>query len=173
LRISPTGNIDLSLRRVSQKERKEILEQEQQEKSYVSVLKGILGEKSDDIIRKISEKEKIFSFLEEAKNKPEALEKLAGKEDAKKILDILNAQKSKIKKIKKEMSITTIKPNGITLIKKVLENFNGMKVKYISAGRYSLETESEDIKISDKKMRERIDVAEKEAKKLGVGFVVK
>jgi translation initiation factor 2 alpha subunit (eIF-2alpha) len=173
LRISQTGNIDLSLRRVSQKERKEILEQEQQEKSYASILKGILGEEAGEIIKKISEKEKLGLFLEEAKNKPEALEKIAGKENTKKIVDILNAQKSKKKKIKKEMYITTIKPNGITLIKKVLENFKGLEVKYIAAGKYSLETESEDVKVSDKKMREKLDVAEKEAKKLCVEFVVK
>ena len=45
LRISPNGNINLSLRRVTQKEKKEILEQYKQEKSYKSVLKSILGEK--------------------------------------------------------------------------------------------------------------------------------
>jgi len=173
LRISQSGNIDLSLRRVTLKERKEVLEQEQQEKSYTSIVKGILGEKAEELIKKISEKEKLYSFLEEARTNSEALEKIAGKENAKKILDILNTQKSKKKKIKKEMYITTIKPNGITLIKKILENFKGMEIKYIAAGKYSLETESEDVKISDKKMREKIDIAEKEAKKLGVEFSVK
>lgn len=173
LRISPSGNIDLSLRRVSQKERKEVLEQEQQEKSYLSILKGVLGEKAEEVIKKISEKEKVFSFLEDAKNSPENLEKLAGKENAKKILDILNAQKNKKKRVKKEIYLTTIKPNGITLIKKILENFKELEIKYISAGKYSLETESEDAKISDKKMREKIDIAEKDAKKLGVEFAVK
>lgn len=173
LRISPSGNIDLSFRRVSQKERKEVLEQEQLEKSYLSVLKSILGEKSEEIIKRILEKEKVFSFLEEAKKNPEGLEKIAGKENAQKILEILNAQKSKNKKIKKEINMTTIKSNGITLIKKILENFKGMEVKYIAAGKYSIETESEDIKSSDKKMRDMMNTAEKEAKKLGVEFIVK
>src|SRR4030065_438102 len=36
LRISPQGNTELSLRRVSQKEKKEVIEQEKQEKSYIS-----------------------------------------------------------------------------------------------------------------------------------------
>ncbi|MCL5018598.1 MAG: hypothetical protein M1416_02410, partial [Candidatus Pacearchaeota archaeon] len=112
LRISQSGNIDLSLRRVTLKERKEVLEQEQQEKSYLSVLRSVLGEKYEEISKKISEKENVFSFLEEAKTNSSALEKIAGKENAKKILEILNAQKNKKKKIKKEMTITTIKPNG-------------------------------------------------------------
>ena len=59
------------------------------------------------------------------------------------------------------------------LIKKILEVFKGITVKYISAGRYSLETESEDIKIADKKLREMITEAEKESKRLGVEFFVK
>jgi len=54
LRISQSGNIDLSLRRVTLKERKEVLEQEQQEKSYTSIVKGILGEKAEELIKKIS-----------------------------------------------------------------------------------------------------------------------
>lgn len=173
LRISLSGNIDLSFRRVTQKERKEVLEQEQLEKSYLSVLKSVLGEKAGEIITKILEKEKIFSFLEEAKTNSGALEKIAGKENAKKVLDILNAQKNKKKKIKKEINITTVKPNGIILIKRILENFKGMEVKYIAAGKYSIETESEDIKSSDKKIRDMINIAEKEAKKLGVELTIK
>ncbi len=173
LRISPSGNIDLSLRRVSQKERKEILEQENQEKSYASILKSVLGEKVEVIIKEISEKEKLFSFLENAKSSPESLERIVGKENSKKILDILMLQKKKKAIIKKEIDMTTIKPNGISLIKKILDVFKGIKVRYISAGRYSLETESDDVKTADKKLREMIDAAEKESKKLGVEFSVR
>jgi len=173
LRISQTGNIDLSLRRVTQKERKEVLEQEQQEKSYMSIVKGVLGEQSEEIIKKISAKEKLYSFLEEARINSADLEKIAGKENAQKIIDILNTQKKTKKKIKKEINLSTIKPNGITLIKNILENFKGIEVKYISAGRYSLESESEDMKTADKEIRVLIDKAEKESKKLGVEFSVK
>lgn len=173
LRISQSGNIELSLRRVSQKERKEVLEQEQLEKSYVSVIKSVLNNKAEEAIKKISEIEGIFSFLEEAKENPEKLEKIIGKSDAKKILEILNAQKSKKKKVKKEIIITTTKPNGITLIKKILEIFSGMEVRYVGAGKYSIEVESEDVKSSDKQIREKIETAEKEAKKVGVELISK
>ena len=173
LRISNQGNIDLSLRRVTQKEKKEVIEQDKQEKSYVSILKSILGDKTEDAIREISKSGRLYSFLEEAKTSPESLEKITGKENSKKILDILNIQKKKKTVLKKEIDMTTIKPNGMSLIKKILEMFAGIKVKYISAGRYSLELESEDIKSADKKVREIIDKAEKEAKKLGVEFAVK
>ncbi len=173
LRISPNGNIDLSLRRVTQKDKKEVMEQNQQEKSYASILKSVLGDKAEEIIKKVSERDKIFSFLEEAKTNSQELEKLVGKKDAEKILEILNTQKKKKKLVKKEIALTTAKSSGITLIKKILENFRGINVRYISAGRYSLEIESEDIKTADKKLREMIELAEKDSKKLGVEFSVK
>lgn len=172
LRIK-SGNIDLSLRRVSQKEKKEVLEREQQEKSYVSVLKGILKEKAEEAIEKISKEDNLVSFLEDAKKDSGKLEKIIGKEDAKKIIEILNTQKKKKAIIKKEIHLTTVKSNGITLIKRILEIFKGVNVKYISAGRYSIETESDDAKTADKKIRDLIDVAEKEAKKANVDFSVK
>lgn len=173
LRISSQGNIELSLRRVSQKERKEVIEQDKQEKSYVSILKSVLGERVEEAVKEISSQGKLYSFLEEAKTDAESLEKIVGKENSKKILDILNTQKKKKTILKKEIHLITIKPNGVTSIKKVLEIFKGINVKYISAGRYNLELESEDIKIADKKVRDLIDNAEKESKKLGIEFAVK
>jgi len=173
LRISSQGNIELSLRRVTQKEKKEVIEQDKQEKSYLSILKSILGDKAEQTVREISKSGRLYSFLEEAKINPENLERIAGKEESGKILEILNAQKKKKTVLKKEIRMTSIKPNGISLIKKILEMFGEIKVKYISAGRYTLELESEDIKNADKKLRELIERAEKEAKKLGIEFSVK
>jgi len=173
LRISSQGNVDLSLRRVNQKERKEVIEQDKQEKSYVSILKSVLGEKVEEAVKEILSRGKLYSFLEDAKTNSENLEKIVGKENSQKILDILNIQKKKKAILKKEIHLTTVKPNGVTLIKKILEIFKGINIKYISAGRYRLELESEDIKVADKKMMGLIDNAEKESKKVGIEFAVK
>lgn len=173
LRISEAGNIDLSLRRVSQKERKEVIEKSEQEKSYKSILKGILGAEAEKAIEEISKIDDIPSFLEEAKTNQEKLEKIVGKENTQKIITVLNTQKKKKTTIKKEIHLTSLKPNGITLIKKVLEIFKGINVKYLSAGRYSLELESEDVKSADKKIKEMIDSAEKESKRAGIEFSIK
>ncbi len=172
LRISE-GRIDLSLRRVTQKEKKEVLEQDKKEKSYQVILKKILGEASIKIIKEIEKKDNLYDFLEEAKKDRKELDKIIEKKDSEKILEILKTQKKKIKKIKKEIFLTTIKPDGINLIKKIFDIFKGINIKYISAGRYSLETETEDVKTADKKLKEMINIAEKQAKKLGVEFSVK
>ena len=173
LRISPNGNINLSLRRVTQKEKKEVLEQYKQEKSYKSVLKSILGEKSEKIIKQIEEEERLFDFLQEAKENSKNLEKIAGKESAKKILDIIKAQKQKIAILKKEIHLTTKNPNGLKLIKELLGNLKEVEIKYISAGKYSIKIEKDDIKTADNKLKEILKDTEEKAKKAGFEFSVK
>ena len=172
LRVSE-GRIDLSLRRVSQKEKKEILEQYQQEKSYKSILKSVVGEKSDRIIEEISKKEKLYDFFDEAKNNPKKLEEFMNKTEAEKILEILSTQKQKKALIKKEISLKTTKPNGLELIREILGNIKEIEIKYLSAGRYILKIESTDLKKADNKLKELISQIEAKAKKLGLEFSVK
>jgi translation initiation factor 2 alpha subunit (eIF-2alpha) len=171
LRIS--GNhIDLSLRRVSQKERKEVKEKFKQEKSLKSILKKILGNQAEETIEKISKKEDFYSFFQEAKNSPKELEKLVGKEKAKKIIEILQNQKKKRAIIKKEISLKTEDPEGLDLIKKILGKIKDIEIRYISAGRYSLKKESEDIKEADQEIRNILENLEKAARKNSLDFSI-
>jgi len=169
LRVSE-NRIDLSLRRVTLKEQKEVLERYKEEKSHLSVIRSIIGEKSDEILKEISKKEKISDFLEESKKNPEKLEKIVGKENAKKILDIIGAQKEKIYSVKKEILLKSLKSNGTELIKEILGAIKGAEVRYLSAGHYSLRMESADIKNADNSLRKIILDIEKGAKKQGMEF---
>ncbi len=173
LKIDSAGNIHLSLRRVTQKERKEIMEQYKQEKKSESILKSILKEKTDKIIDEIKKQSSITEFLEQTKENPKKLEKLVGKEDAEKILKILSLEKPKKAVIKKEFSLKTIQPNGLTLIKKILEEIKNAEIKYISAGRYSIKVESTDLKTADQKLQEILKQIENNAKKEKVEFSLK
>jgi len=172
LRISGE-RIELSLRRVTQKEQKEVKEQYKQEKSYEKILRGILGEEADKIIKEILKNGMLYEFLEEAKINPAKLQELVGERAGEKILEILTKQKQKKAIIKKEIFLTTSEPNGMKIIKDILEKIKNAEIKYISAGRYSLKTESSDIKSADNKMKEIITRIEKESKKEGVVFSVK
>ena len=170
IRISPNENIDLSLRRVTQKEKKEVLERDKQEKSYVSILRSILGEKTDDTVKKISEKNNLFDFFEESKQNPKELEKIIGKENASKVLEIVNSQKQKKSTVKKEFHLTSKKSNGLASIKNILGNLKDVEVKYISAGKYLIKLESESPKFADNKIKEALKEIEEKSKKLGLEF---
>ena len=169
LRISG-GNIDLSLRRVTLKEKKEILEKAKQEKSYESILKSVLKENADKAIKEILNEDSLFSFLEESKENPKKLEKLVGKNDSEKILEILKTQKSKKTIIKKEFFLTTTEPEGLEKIKDILKKIKDVDTRYISAGKYSIKTESENAKEADNKLKKIISDIEKEAKQKNISF---
>ncbi len=175
LRISSGGNIDLSLRRVTGKERKEVLEQQKQERSYVSVLKSMLGSRAEEVIEKIKQEGSIYDFLEEAKRNPEKFEKIVGKDEAKKIIEVLKEQKQKAAIIRKDFSLTTTDSGGLHLIKKILsqENIKDAEVKYVSAGRYSIKAEADDLKAADHKLRSILSEIEKAAKNNGMEFSIK
>lgn len=165
--------VDLSLRRVTKKEQEEVIEQENLEKSYASVLKTVLKEDVKKIIEEILKENSLYNFLQEAKLNPKRLESLAGKESTEKILQILNAQKKKEARLKKEFSLKTTKPNGLTLIKEILGGIKGVEIHYIAAGRYIIKTKAENIKIADKKLREVLQEIENKAKKQAMDFSIK
>ena len=48
-----------------------------------------------------------------------------------------------------------------------------IEIKYISAGNYCIKSESTDPKKADNKIRETLDLIEKEAKKSGLDFSIK
>jgi translation initiation factor 2 alpha subunit (eIF-2alpha) len=169
LRISGR-NIDLSLRRVTLKGKKEILEKAKQEKSYESILKSVLKEKADKTIKEILNEDNLFSFLEEAKENSKKLEKLVGKNDSEKILEILNSQKPKKVVVKKGFFLTTTLPDGLEKIKNILRKIKDVDIGYVSAGQYSIKTESENAKEADNKLKKIISDIEKQAKQKNISF---
>ncbi|MEK6840394.1 MAG: hypothetical protein AABX79_00370 [Nanoarchaeota archaeon] len=171
-----TGDrIDLSLRRVSLKEKKQVIEEYKQERSFTSILKTILKEKADDVLENVYRSGGFHIFLEKIKSSPEELEKAIGKENSKKVFEILGTQKKKRVIIKKEIMLKSLDPDGIEKIKKILgkeDGNSGIEIKYVSAGRYSLKKEGEDIKAADQKLKEIVESIEKMAKNEGLDFSI-
>ncbi len=171
LRISG-DRIDLSLRRVTQKEQKAVMEEYKLERSYTNMIKTVLKEDANKVLEEITKTERLYDFLEEAKSDSSKLEKLVGKENAKKVLEIVTSQKKKNFIIKKEISLKTSKPDGLELIKKILSGFKDIEIKYLSSGHYSLKFESSDAKSADNHLKAAIVEIEKSAKKQSVDFSI-
>jgi translation initiation factor 2 alpha subunit (eIF-2alpha) len=159
LRIN-NGRIELSLRRVTQKEQKEVKEKFKQEKSYKSILKSILGEN----FKKIENQQDLYDLIEESKKNPKELEGIIGKENARKTLEIINSQKQKIVTVKKQISLKTTQPNGLEIIKEVLGNIKNAEVRYISAGKYTIKKESNDTKKADTEIQDIISKIQNQSK---------
>jgi translation initiation factor 2 alpha subunit (eIF-2alpha) len=171
LRVSG-DRIDLSLRRVSQKEKKEVMDAHKQEKSCKSILKSVLGENAKELIKEIGKKESVYDFCNRAKENPKELESLIGKEKTNKILDIFNIQKQKKAVIKKEFLLSSNQSNGIILIKKTLENIKDADIKYLSAGKFSIKAQSDSPKTADNRIKKILFTVENQAKKQGLNFSI-
>lgn len=169
LRISG-DRIDLTFRRVNQEEKKKVLESHKQEKNYRQILKGVLGDKGKKVVEEILENGRVYDFLQEAKKEPKKLEKLVGKADSNKILEIISSQKQKTSIIKRNISLKTTENDGVNLIKNLIKEIKNIEFKYISAGKYSLRKEAGDLKKADQKMKETLTEIEKKAGKLGIEF---
>ncbi len=174
LRVSG-DRIDLSLRRVTQKEQKEVIEQENQEKSSKSILKTILGEElAEKKIKEIySQNNSLHEFLHQSKENPKELDKIFEKEHARKILDILKNQKQKKAEIKKEILLTSNAEDGLDKIKRVFAEKGKAEIKYLSGGRYSIKIEDIELKKADNSLRIILQEIEKKAKQEGVQFAIK
>jgi len=168
------GNIDLSLRRVSQKDSREILEAFKKENAALLILKMVLNEKANQIADKIRAKSSIMEFLEKARENPALLDEFFPKKEAEQILKII---KEKIKEKKFEakavISISSTAPNGITLIKEALLSVKTPKITYIGAPNYSISVESINPKEVDKKLQEAIETISKKIKASGGKIEVK
>ncbi len=172
LRIS-SETIDLSLRRVTQKEKKEVIEEYNQERSYENILKSILGDSSKQIINKIKEKESLYNFFEQIKQDSTILKKLIGEDNSKKILQIIKKQKIKKLIIKKEFHLTSINSKGLELIKNLLGGAKDAEISYIAAGKFLIKTQSDNPKREEKKLKIILEDIEKKAKENKMEFSVK
>lgn len=165
--------VDLSLRRVTLKETKELRESLSLEKSLTSILKSVLKEKAQEIIQKIKEEDELPEFFESSKKDDSKLISLVGEEDSKKILEILNSQKKKTAVVKKNFSLHSFAPNGIMLIKKMLSEFQEVDIKYVAAGKYLISCEATDKKNADNKIKEVLDKIQEKSKKENFEFSIK
>jgi len=172
LRMDSSDNIHLSLRRVSQKEEKEVKERHNEEKSYKNILQGLLRDKAGKVIEKILETSSLYEFFQDAREDSKIFEKLVGKTEADKILKILKEQKTRIFELKKEFSLSTTNPEGIKQIKELLGKIKDAEIKYISAGKYLIKAESENIKTADNKIKSVLKEISEQAENRKMNFQI-
>jgi translation initiation factor 2 subunit 1 len=168
LKIDSSGNIHLSLRRVTAKERKEVLEKFEKEKSAISILKNITPDYST-IAKKIEEKTSVFELFNQAKEDPKVLEKYFTKEQIEKLLPILKERKEKEIFVKSNFKIASEAADGLLKIKEILLPYQD-KIIYLAAGRYTIKVIGKDYKKANSEMNSILEDIEKKAKALHIKF---
>lgn len=173
--IKLDGNkIHLSLRRVKQNEKKELLDKISKEKSYRAILKTIIPN-YEEVIGKIIEKYTLIEFFDSLNKNPELLKKYTDKKSAEKIIKILKSKEEKPKVIKQNFNLSNKSSEGIKIVKNIIldtcKNSN-CEINYIAAGKYNLSLIGKDFKIIKSEMQKIIENIEKLAKKQNCFFEI-
>lgn len=175
------GHIDLSLRRVSEMQKRAKLNEIKQELLAEKMIEHAAKQQGlslQQVFDKIAEKlipeyGTIFFAFEQAAHDKINLEEIIDKKTAKILTDIV---KSRIKppevRISGTLHLSSYAPNGVQEIKDCLVNItdSGAGVKYLGAGGYLVEVIAEDYKTAEKKLKAGVENTEKFAKKHDMTF---
>ncbi|MCW4025837.1 MAG: translation initiation factor IF-2 subunit alpha [Candidatus Bathyarchaeota archaeon] len=170
------GHIDLSLRRVTKRERIEKVLSWKKERKAEALLRGVAEKLSlppeDDAIEKaaIAMDDKFFGLYEgfekAVKEGPEVLTKIGIPENIAKVFVEVAQERIHVKmvKVKGVLEIHCMKPNGVKLIKEAFakvkaEKIKGSEVRFyvIAAPKYSIEALAENYKKAEEVLQKAAD----------------
>jgi len=165
------GYIQLSLRRVTGKERDEMLEKEKKRKVLLAMIKTIVKEPSV-VIEKIKEKYALEDFYDEVKEDNQILSKYFTKEQSISLEKVFKEKVEKDKIVKKIVSITSFGDYGIKDIKSVLED-KSVEISYLGSSRFSVIAKAKEFKDANLKISKSLLSMENRAKEKKIFFEVK
>ena len=162
LRIT-NGHPQLSLRRVTAKERKELLERMQKEKTFLAILKT-QTQTPEEIINKIGQEYDVADFFDSLKENPSLLGKFMPKKEAEAIGKLIAEKKDKEKEAKKTFSIQSFGESGINDIKSSLASAKSVEIKYLGSSKFSVSSKGKDFKEANNKILQAIESIKAKAK---------
>ncbi|HNT60568.1 MAG TPA: S1 RNA-binding domain-containing protein [Candidatus Bilamarchaeaceae archaeon] len=167
-RVDPgKGQVDVSLKRVNEDERKRKLENVKKETRAMKLLqvavKNSKAKKGFEELRGEIEREygALYPFLEAVRDEGDAaFEGLDIDKGLRKELEglIVKYVKKPVTDIARVFSIACYESDGVQVVKRVLE---GAEAHYLGAGRYMMKLQTEDPKAGEKEMNRRIAAIEK------------
>jgi len=158
------NNIELSLRRVTAKERQEVLDNYKKERNLLSMLKTVTNQ-PEKIIEKIKTQYQISEFLDEAKENPEILDQFFTKTEAEKLSKTIAEKQEKLKTVKRTITLTTPSSTGLLDIQQILTIDNqNTKISYLGSSKFEIKTQALTFKQAETNLNQAIDQIEKAAK---------
>lgn len=170
LRIT-SDHVELSLRRVTTKEREHAFERFRRETALSHVLR-VIGEDPGKVLSKIKEEYDVFDFLEIVREQPKILEQFLPAEKAHKIIQTLAEKEGKKKTVVKNFFLLSNSERGLKDIQEILEISNA-EIHYLGSSKFSIFVEGKDFKEANLKLAEFLALIEKRAKEKKAVFEVK
>ena len=168
------GHIHLSLRRVTGKEKKEVMQQYKQDRAIHAAFNQILDDKSKDIKHKIlKDYETLTAFVDATKENKNLIKTYFPKEKEKALLRIIDKRR-KSHEMSVHINVTSLEDDGILHIKDLFDlGDSHIRVTYLSAGEFRLKLVVDDFKQGKKDLQDLLTNLEKKAKKTHLEFHAK
>ena len=166
-------HIDLSLRRVSSKEKKEVMQIYKQEQTSKSAIHSILKEQAQQAEEKIlKDFPSLFKFLTQAKEDDSLLEKYIPKENIESIRKITQKKQKSIE-AKRIINLRCLDDDGVKKIKQLLKTDDKKaRITYISAGKFQLNLKADDYKQANQELDKILEQIKEKSKSLNCEFSI-
>jgi len=158
------GRIHLSLRRVTSKEKRDVMQQFKQDHALTAAFNQLIPS-AKTVLEKIREDfSSVSEFMHQARENSKILEEYIPKECHEAIRKIFEKRR-KGHELKAKISLSCKKEDGIKMIKQVLEpTSKKASISYLSAGKFLLTLIVEDFKQGKKELQEIIEELQERAK---------
>src|SRR3989344_8220818 len=157
------NHIELSLRRVSAKERDEILDRYKKERVLSSILKPILKENTLQIVEKIKKENDVAEIVGNLRTNPEIINKYLTQTQIDQLKKQLAEKKEKEKEVKRKIIIKSYSESGINDLKSILSAQNA-EISYLGSSQFLIRVKGKEYKIANNQL-DKILLAMKEKAK--------
>lgn len=164
-------HIELSLRRVTGKEREEILERYKKERTLISLLKAICASPTE-LVQKLRDKYPLWEFSDKLKEDPSIIEKFVSKQEQEKIAKLLLEKREKEKEVKRVFVLQSFSDSGLQEIKEILSVKDAI-VKYLGSSQFSISSSASDFKEANNKINASLELIESRSKEKKAHFQLK
>ncbi len=172
--VAEKDNVQLSLRRVTGKEREQALENYKKERTLISILKNI-SQNPEEIVGKIKLDYTATEFFEEIKKDKSILNDFFNKKETEKLLPLLEEKQEKEKEVKSVFMVKTLSESGIEDLKSILSQntSKNIKINYLGSSKFSISVKAQNFKNANSILQEALEKIEKEAKSRKAIFEIK
>ncbi|MBS3102636.1 translation initiation factor IF-2 subunit alpha [Candidatus Woesearchaeota archaeon] len=168
------GHIDLSLRRVTESQRRAKVDEIKQEQKAEKIIEFVAKSNNLELSKffnEISEKIlknhlSISAFFQEAVSNPKMIEELGLDKKLVKSLDEVVKQRVKevIVEIEGKLKLTSYEPNGIEIIKEALQKAQesgkgNIALRYLGGGNYHVQVKAKDYKEAEQILKDSTEAA--------------
>lgn len=171
LRVRP-DHLELSLRRVTAKEREAVLEKHKKERTLRAIFIPLFGENTDQMLEKIAKDHDLADLLDKARENPSVLKEYVSKSQMETLQKILAEKKEKERETKKIVILKTNADAGLYDLQRIVET-DKAEIRYLGSSRFSITVKDKEFKTANAKITALLEELKERAKKIGALFEIK